>query len=489
VYKIAPWHPATSGYDSTTTLSDTDAANLSSWGFNIVRLGVMWPGVEPTQGNYDQSYLNEIEKIVTSLAKQNIYVILDFHQDLWHRKFCGEGVPDYVYELCKSSEPADTKQFPLPAVNSTYPIDADGNPTIEACLSTSFATYYFSNEVGAGFQCLYENQHNLWDAFANYWKVIATRFHTFDNVLGYELLNEPWAGNVNANPKQFLPHVTEKKYLQPMYQHVHKAIREVDDEKIIFFEGLTIDYWQNGFTESPGDASYNDRQVFAYHIYCLTSDEPNPKLSLACDAIDDYFFSRRRKDAQRLGVGMIMTEFGAAKDMRYDLSQVEKVVNLADQHQQSWIYWQLKYYEDLTTCTPQGESLYNEDGTVNQHKITLLSRSYPQAVAGTVKNYMYHVATKQLDVTYTPLATVPTTKAAAQTDLYVNQELSYPHGLNVEVTLSNGQDAKEVVSVQCPTRLAKNHVLIQQTAAVTDADVSVKVTACTLLEKETCTCK
>ena len=56
------------------------------------------------------------------------------HQDVWSRKFCGEGVPDYVYNLCVKNEPQDTKPFPLPAVNYTYPIDSDGNPSLDACI-------------------------------------------------------------------------------------------------------------------------------------------------------------------------------------------------------------------------------------------------------------------------------------------------------------------------------------------------------------------
>ncbi len=253
-----------SGFDSENTLSEIDSANLKKWGFNIVRLGVMWPGVEPTvRGAYNQTYLDQIETIVTNLGKSGISVILDFHQDIWHRKFCGEGVPDYVFETCQKAEPAGTQPFPLPAVNFTYPLDAQGNPTIESCLSSMFATYYMSAEVGAGFQCLYDNVDNLWDAFAGYWVAVAARFSKTANVLGYELINEPWAGDVYATPKNLFPQYAEKQYLQPLYEHLHRAIRAVDDDKIIFFEGLTIDYWPNGFTQGPGGAAYNDRQAFA----------------------------------------------------------------------------------------------------------------------------------------------------------------------------------------------------------------------------------
>lgn len=96
VYKIAPWHPTITGFDTENTLSSIDAKNLKQWGFNVVRLGVMWPGVEPKErGNYNYTYLGQIEKIVNNLAAEDIYTVLDFHQDIWHRKFCGEGTHSY----------------------------------------------------------------------------------------------------------------------------------------------------------------------------------------------------------------------------------------------------------------------------------------------------------------------------------------------------------------------------------------------------------
>lgn len=205
VYKIFPWTPLTSGFDAFNSLSDIDAKNLRGWGFNIVRLGVMWPGVEPTQGSYNSTYLDEMEVIVNHLKDQNIYVILDFHQDLFHRKFCGEGVPDYVYDICKNAEDASTPPFPKPVGNATYPVDENGDPELDSCLSRGFFDYYMSAEVGAAYQCLYDNVDGLWDSFASYWKVIATRFKGYRNVLGYELFNEPWLGDNYADKKAMLP--------------------------------------------------------------------------------------------------------------------------------------------------------------------------------------------------------------------------------------------------------------------------------------------
>ena len=45
-----------------------------------------------------------------------------------------------------------------------------------------------------------------------------------------------------------------------------------------------------------------------------------------------------------------MTEFGAAEDTKSDLFSLGETARLADKFQQSWMYWQFKYYEDITTC-------------------------------------------------------------------------------------------------------------------------------------------
>ncbi len=454
----------------------------------------MWPGVEPGErGVYDQGYLDQIEVIVTNLAKNNIAVILDFHQDLWHRKFCGEGVPDYVFNLCKAAEPSNTQQFPLPAVNTTYPTDADGNPTLEACLSKMFATYYLSAEVGAGFQCLYNNVDNLWDAFANYWVAIAKRFSTFENVLGYELMNEPWAGDVYQSPKNLLPKVVEQTYLQPLYEYVHKAIRAVDDEKIIFFEGLTIDYWPSGFTQGPGGESYNDRQMLAYHVYCPTSGGSAVK-QLACDAIDDFFFAIRSRDAERMGLGMIMTEFGAAEDIKSDIQQLIRTTQVADKYKQSWMYWQFKYYQDITTCTPQGESLYQDDGSVCMDKLNVLSRTYPQAVAGNIQEYSYNVQTKDFELKFNPVSGDSFTEVGSkghQSVVYVNKEMTYPHGFEVLIDVDGIENTESFIGVKCPTLTSPNWVYLTQNTASTNADALVTLTIkpCNPLDGNTCTCR
>ena len=57
VYKVPPYIPDTQTFDPQKSLTAEDIANLKKWGFNFVRLGVMWEAVETEPGVYDWRYL------------------------------------------------------------------------------------------------------------------------------------------------------------------------------------------------------------------------------------------------------------------------------------------------------------------------------------------------------------------------------------------------------------------------------------------------
>jgi len=46
VYKVAPYIPTQDLFDPAESLNAEDIKNLKDWGFNFVRLGVMWEAVE-----------------------------------------------------------------------------------------------------------------------------------------------------------------------------------------------------------------------------------------------------------------------------------------------------------------------------------------------------------------------------------------------------------------------------------------------------------
>eukprot|EP00971_Amphidinium_carterae_P312739 6215626-Amphidinium_carterae.1 len=67
----------------------------------------------------------------------------------------------------------------------------------------------------------------------------ARRFKNNPYILGYELINEPWIGDVFANPALVVPSHSDSVNMQPFYEKLHAAIRQEDNDTIVLFEPAT----------------------------------------------------------------------------------------------------------------------------------------------------------------------------------------------------------------------------------------------------------
>jgi len=80
VRKEFPYFPTTEGeQDYNLSIVDEDIEFMKRHGFNMVRLGVMWPGVYPEQDNVNTTYLDVAEELVNKLGKAGIYTLVDLH--------------------------------------------------------------------------------------------------------------------------------------------------------------------------------------------------------------------------------------------------------------------------------------------------------------------------------------------------------------------------------------------------------------------------
>jgi endoglycosylceramidase len=188
---------------------------------------------------------------------QGIYVLIEMHQDALSERFCGEGAPLWAIDI---SSPLDRVGVPLP--NSTvgfprpmappYELDNNGVPSPEDCDKYWWSNYQLTIAAANAYQNIYDNVGGLADAFANYWKVVAKTLGHHPNIFGYEIMNEPFAGQVFDNPSLLLPGVADRLNLQKLYDKVSDAIREVDTKNLILYEGVTWDNFVTGFTHAPG---------------------------------------------------------------------------------------------------------------------------------------------------------------------------------------------------------------------------------------------
>lgn len=106
VYKDPPWYPNLVHFHANVSFVDDDIFLLKSLGVNLVRLGVMWPGVFPTNGReVDENYVTVLKFLIDKLARAGIYTLLDPHQDEMNPLLCGEGAPDwFLRESLERSE-------------------------------------------------------------------------------------------------------------------------------------------------------------------------------------------------------------------------------------------------------------------------------------------------------------------------------------------------------------------------------------------------
>ena len=68
---------------------------------------ILWKGLEPSP-NPDidkkllpegENYLNLMRKVIDALYSRNLFIILDFHQDITHEIFGGDGFPDWALAI------------------------------------------------------------------------------------------------------------------------------------------------------------------------------------------------------------------------------------------------------------------------------------------------------------------------------------------------------------------------------------------------------
>lgn len=103
VAKTFPWVPDSTGNVNDNCKEHCDLTNktqltyLRAMGFNVVRVGFMWSGLFVRPGVVNESYVNEMLTIVSSLEEFGMYVILDLHQDQLSSKFNSCKIQKYFF--------------------------------------------------------------------------------------------------------------------------------------------------------------------------------------------------------------------------------------------------------------------------------------------------------------------------------------------------------------------------------------------------------
>lgn len=295
------------------------------------------------------------------------------------------------------------KLYPFPLKPTPFPVNRNGLPSPESlCDTVDWSLSYTSVALGNAFGRLYNNYDGLGDAFAAYWKKLASEYVKSTNVVGYNLLNEPWVGDTWADPTLLIPGVADHKVLEGLWNRATKQIRTIDNDTLIWFEGATLDVL-SGYNNVPlGDGS---KSVHSFHYY--SPPQPGPISTT---------LKNRRKDNERLRTAGVLTELTFWMGDDKQMQDLADAMSATDANMVSWIGWAY-------------ENLYN--GTSGQPYPELAkhySRAYPAAVAGTPKSFSFseRSATFKLQFTSDPNIDAPTE--------IILPPSTFPNGYRVQVS-------------------------------------------------------
>ena len=384
VAKLPPYTPESIGF------SEDDAEFLARDGFTAVRLGVMYAGVEPRPGVYDERYLDSIARTATTLARHGIRSLLDFHQDQYHERFVGQGFPDWAVQESGLANP----QLP-------FPLDYVANPALQHALGR-----FFANAAGPG-------GVGLQDRYAAAWRHVAQRFARVPGILGYDLMNEPFPGPGTASclAAGGCPGF-ERGALIRFYRKVAARIRTVDRRTPVFYES-TGGFGLGAPTALP---LLRDRHaVFSWHLYATS----------AADAAKVFDRVRARAAGREPDV---LTEFGSTTDT----AVIRRAAALADRHLAGWLEW--TYFSNGRTDNPATPSLVRDPtrppsgDNVDPEQRAALVRPYAGAVTGIPRRIAFDATTRRFTLRYRPRA-----GARAPTLIEV-PALVYPQGHRVTVS-------------------------------------------------------
>jgi endoglycosylceramidase len=401
-------------YQSAGYLGNEDEAffaRLRGWGFNCLRLGVIWDGLEPQPGQYNAAYLQGIDRQITLARQQGLYVFLDMHQDLYSVLF-SDGAPAWA---------TLTDGAPHDAQDGIWSDAYFTSPAVQAALDNFWKNTPGPDGVG------------IQERYALAWGVLARRYVNEPAVIGYDLMNEPFPGS-SARQAQALMFAKgtellaaagfaagtqaseadavkslaqmwltpegrfailqilgdidiytqvvdaaqplyaefERSHLMELYRRAAEVIRGIDPHKMLFLE-TSMASNMGGFSGiqplAGSDGAPDLLQVYAAHGYDLVTD--TPYVAQANPQRVALIFRRHHQTAQRLGMPMLVGEWGAYGNAPGTLPAAWQVTGVFEDLQCSDTFWAYYPGAELADCFPA------------------IQRPYPQRVAGTLQDYHY----------------------------------------------------------------------------------------------------
>ncbi|HEY7734721.1 MAG TPA: cellulase family glycosylhydrolase [Nitrososphaera sp.] len=204
--------------------------HLKSYGFNLIRVPYYWESYafNPTQ------FLNELDLIAKTAQANNICVVFDNHH--WFTSSY------WKTDIGKSGTAIGFPSFVVKSFPSKPTYYETAKPFWEGLLSNTIMV----------------NGKKVWDAQADFLKVVIAKVDNYNSVAGYEILNEPHLFNKAQYDK-----------LGDYNTYLAKKIRAVSDKKIVFDRETTKEFVRDPTMEHKIVPQGVSKLVYGPHLYSI----------------------------------------------------------------------------------------------------------------------------------------------------------------------------------------------------------------------------
>jgi hypothetical protein len=418
---------------------------LNEMGFNVVRLLIIWKAIEPAPNpdldnimSEGDKYLSLVKEIVDSLYERGIFVILDFHQDIAHEIYGGDGFPDWALAIDEEhklpSIPSDLKDKEWA---SYYYL----NPLVRHTLRSFWRNSLTNIELGLKDYPVRTHLEKTIGQTIKFFKA-QNDGQGHPAIFGIEPFNEPH--QVGLSKKEF-----ETNYLKEFYLNVNKEIRKFDN-KIFLFIQPRVDWniysfqeisdtkldWKRlspfdidinlNFIRRPADIvtylpldagfikEFEERGVFSFHYY-----DPWTMFYSFFNLPDNMYnkqiewpgiFAKLVDTAVARDLIPFVTEYGGNQDWEYLYStfqpssiyqarQIRPYMSLqftqVDSYLLNSVYWNYDLYN-----TPEGKDNWNEENFSllgprrKPRHIDIVARPYPMQSSAKPRKIFYDIKSR-----------------------------------------------------------------------------------------------
>lgn len=360
-------------------LKDSLFEDMKRVGVNIVRLGITWAAIEPHEGKYNDNLISALKEFVDRCAENNIYVMLDMHQDLFSHHFHGDGAPKW-------------------AIDPSYP-----NPRQIAIWAEG---YFYMQGVQNAFYDFWTNHNQIQTKFIKMWEYVADSLSDCENIIGYDYFNEPYihkdgrkvflglVSNIvktvygkNVNFEKHFNSRHDKWNFAKMAlkifslirtrKELHNLLSTMDSEEKFYdaINGLeqytnefNSDYYQPFFDDAcknankkgifnffehnyysnmglPFEINTKENDVYSPHAYDIFVDSPLYNKHSSDNRVG-CILREIRKNQLKMNVPVLFGEWGGSAPGHEWLKHIDFIMNKFEKYHWSNIYWGYDFKKD-----------------------------------------------------------------------------------------------------------------------------------------------